>query len=233
MKTLLQIVQEACRDVGEPRPSVVASSPTETPLRMLALLNEAGQQLIKDHDWNVLKTIRTFTPVAAEAQTEPPADYDRLTPNTTIWDITNKRPLIGALSTDKWLQLYVNTISSLDKYWTFVGGVFHILPTPSASDSFVYSYQSKNWVMNSTPVAVSEFSADDDTPRLPDELLKLELIWRWKQKLGLDYAEEMANCGRLKETLISADRGTRITSLSSPWSNRDLPDNYWPGVITG
>lgn len=233
MKTLLEIVQDACKDVGQPRPSLVVSATTETPLRMLRLLNKAGQQLIKDHDWNALTDVETFTPTATQVQSShPPSDYDRMTSQTEMWDINNQRRLVGPLGIPKWLRLVVDAQQSIDKYWTLIGGKINILPVPATTDSFVYSYQSKNWVYASDgSTGKSEFTADDDTPRISDELLTLELIWRWKQSIGIDYGEDMSTCNRMKEMMIAADRGPRTISTSQPFRD-GVPDGFWPGVIT-
>ena len=108
----------------------------------------------------------------------------------------------------------------------------NILPVPATTDSFVYSYQSKEWVYASDGVtSKTEFTLDDDTPRLPDELMTLELIWRWKQSIGIDYGEDMSSCNRMKEMVIAADKGPRILSLSQPFRD-GLPEGFWPGVVT-
>ena len=231
MRTLLQIVQDACRDVGQPRPSVVASATEATSGRMLRLLNKAGQQLIKDHDWSILMNVRSFTPLAAETQVEPPSDYDRITSQSGLWDVNNKRPVVGPIAMEKWLRLTIDNVASIDKYWRLIGSVIHILPAPTATDSFRYSYQSKNWVANASGMPKPNFTADDDYPLIHDELLTLELVWRWKQEIGIDYAEDLANSARLKEVIIAADRGPSILSLSQP-NGGSLPENFWPGVIT-
>jgi len=232
MATLLQIVQDAARDVGQPVPSLVASSNEETPRRMLRLLNKAGQQLIKDHDWSVLMDVETFTPTATQIQSShPPADFDRFTSQTPMWDINNKRPMVGPLSIDKWLRVVVESTQQIDKFWAYINSQVNILPVPATTDSFVYSYQSKNWVLSSAAAPKAAFTADDDTPRLSAELLTLELVWRWKQSIGLDYGEDMATCNRLKETVIAADRGNRVLNLASPTMNA-IPDNLWIGTIT-
>jgi hypothetical protein len=233
MATLLQIVQDACRDVGQPVPALVVSATEETPKRMLRLLNKAGQQLIKDHDWSVLMDVETFTPTATQIQSShPPADFDRFTSQTSMWDVGNKRPMVGPLSLDKWLRVVVDNQQQIDKFWAYIGGKVNVLPVPATTDSFVYAYQSKNWVFASDgTTGKAAFSADDDTPRIASELLILELVWRWKQSIGLDYGEDMASCNRLKETIIAADRGNRILNLASPTRNA-IPDNLWIGTIT-
>jgi len=230
-RTLLQIVKDACSDVGQPRPSVVASSTLETPIRMLRLLNKSGRTLINEIAFNELMTVRTFTAVAAQLQVEPPSDYQRLTPKAALWDVSLKRPAVGPISADNWLNLITNTTTGGDKYWALIGGKFNIYPAPSVTNEFSYSYQSKNWVLSSAAAPKDEFTIDDDTPVIDDELLVLELIWRWKAAIGIDYAEAMQDATRRKEIILANNRATITTQLSDPFHG-SLPDTYWPGVIT-
>lgn len=229
-RTLLQIVQDAADDVGQPVPTIVASATSATPKRMLRLLNKAGIQLMKEIAWNELLTVRTFNAVAAEAQIEPPADYARIAPESSLWDQSLIRPSVGPMSPNQWLALKTNTVTGGDKYWTLLLGKFNIYPAPAITDQFSYAYVSKNWVVNGSTYK-DRFTADDDTPLIDDELLTLELIWRWKAAIGVDYAEDMANATRQKELVIAANRGPAIINLSSPFHG-DLPDGFWPGVVT-
>jgi hypothetical protein len=132
---------------------------------------------------------------------------------------------------NKWLRLVVDSTAGIDHYWTLIGGKINILPVPATTDEFVYSYQSNKWVLNGSSEPKTSFTADDDTPRIPDELLRLELVWRWKQTVGIDYSEDMATCNRMKETMIAADRGPRILELSTPFRG-GVPEGFWPGTIT-
>lgn len=229
-RTLLQIVQDASTDIGLSRPAVVASATLESPIRMLRILNKAGLQLAKEIAWNELLTVRTFTAVAAQAQIEPPSDYGRMAPMSALWDVSLRRPAVGPLPTDKWLDLLTNTTTGGDKYWTLIAGKFNIYPTPAVTDTFTFGYISKNWVVNGS-FYKDRFDDDDDEPIIDAELLTLELIWRWKSAIGLDYAEDMANANRQKEIVVAATRGPRILELSDPFRG-DLPANYWPGVIS-
>lgn len=231
-RTLLQLVQEACSDVGQPRPSVVVSSTVETPIRMLRLINKAGRSLIQEVEFNELLTARTFTAVAAQEQVEPPSDYHRMTPHTEIWDVGMKRPVVGPISGSNWINLTTNTLTGADKYWMFIAGKINIYPAPAVTDDFSYMYQTKNWVVSSTATAKDSFTADDDEPRFDDELLLLELIWRWRAALGIDYAEAMQDAARRKEMVMAANRARVTQQLSDPFQG-ELPDGYWPGRITG
>lgn len=232
-KNMLQIIQDACTDVGQPRPSVVASATDETPRRMLRLLNKAGTQLMREFEWPTLRETETFTATAAEAQTEPSiTDFARLSPQSTIWHVGTQRQVIGPVSMEKWNQLHIFPTSTAQFYWTMLAGRFNIYPAPTVSDQFRYSYVYQKWAK--TPDSVTyklEFDADDDKHDLDDEMLTLELVWRWKQAIGIDYAEDMASCNRYKEVLYAGLRNKDVVNLSDPWQGK-LPEGYWPGTIT-
>lgn len=232
-KNMLQIVQDACTDVGQPRPTVVASSTDETPRRMLRLLNKAGTQLMREFEWPRLRVVETFTAVAQEEQTEPSTtEFARLAPQSTIWHVNTQRQVIGPVSLEKWNQLHVFPVSTAQFYWTIIGLRFSIYPVPTTSDQFTFAYVFQKWTSNAAGTVFGlEFTADDDTHLLDDELLTLELVWRWKQAIGIDYGEDMATCNRYKELLYAGLRNKDVVNLSDPWQGK-LPEGYWPGTIS-
>ncbi len=69
--------------------------------------------------------------------------------------------------------------------------------------------------------------ADTDTTVVPvfEELLVLEIIWRFRQSRGFaQYAEDMATCEREKERAASSDRGTgRIRTEENYQANQPNP----------
>ena len=76
--TMLSIIQDAALHIGIPKPSAVASSTATDAMQLLRLLNAGASQLMKDHHWSKLLKVKTFTGVAAQAQTgQPPANFDR------------------------------------------------------------------------------------------------------------------------------------------------------------
>jgi hypothetical protein len=233
MGTLLSIIQDACYTVGMPAPTVIVSSNNETPKRMLRLINEEGRSLAREHDWSALKQIESFaTDTANREQTaQPPSDFDRFSPTTALWDVANRKPLVGVVSTNAWLRLLVDDVSSVERYWIMLNGKINITPVTGTSDTIYYAYQTKNWVRPASGSDKAEFSLDTDTSLLPDELLKLGLIWRWKHSIGTDYSEDLATYGRQKEMSIAADSGTGEISMTTDFHG-DIPDGYWPGTVT-
>lgn len=232
-KNMLQIIQDACTDVGQPRPAIVASATEETPRRMLRLLNKAGTQLMREFEWPRLRETEVFTAVAAEEQAEPSTtEFARLAPNSTLWHVNSQKRVIGPVSMEEWNQLHIFPTSTAQFYWIMDGRRFSIFPAPTTSDQFRYAYIWQKWAANAAGTVFNlQFTADDDIHLLDDEMLTLELVWRWKQAIGIDYAEDMASANRYKEVLYAGMRNKSIVNLSDPWQGK-LPEGYWPGTIS-
>ena len=105
------------------------------------------------------------------------------------------------------------------------------------ADNFRYlSLQLRQQVLCPPGCAVDDstdkaaFTIDTDLSRLSEELLTLDLVWRWKKAKGLDYAEDLADFERQKEMDIAADRAAQPISTSRAFE--DAPDGWWPGTVT-
>lgn len=233
--SLLTIVQNACDQIqGVTRPSSVAGSLDGGIQQLQRLLNKAGKKLAKRHDWSTLKKTRTFTGIAAQAQTgEPPTGFKKFVAEGRLYNVNTDRPLVGAMSADKFTALTLLDLGGVDFYWTMIDGVINITPTPTTSNSFKYTYISKNWVR---PAGASDdttdkasFDADGDTSLIDEELLTLELVWRWKHAKGFEYAEDMRDAEDEIATAIAQDRAPHVVETARVWD--DLPTNIWPYTI--
>lgn len=233
--TLLSVIQNACDQIqGISRPSEIAASTDPGIQQMLRLLNLGGKALAREHDWNQLVKVRTFTGVAAQAQTgEPPAAFDRFVSEGQIFNTATDRPLIGSNSQNKFNHLTILDLGTIDFYWTLIAGVINITPAPTTSNSFKYAYVSKNWVRpdgNSDDTNdIAAFASDSDASLLNEELHTLDLVWRWKHAKGLEYAEDQQTFEREKQRMIARDRAPHMVSTAKAYDN--LPDNFWPYAI--
>jgi hypothetical protein len=232
--TLLSIVQDAALHIGIPEPAAVASSTATDAQQLLRLLNAGARQLMKDHHWSKLLKVKTFVGVATQAQTgQPPANFDRFAPMTQLWDTDKRLPVRGAISAEKWLLLLAQNVTGSDKYWTMIDGVINITPVPTTSDDFRYTYVSRYFARPTGETVDTNdkaaFSIDTDESRLSEELLTLDLVWRWKKAKQLDYAEDLADFERQKEMDIAADRAAQPVSMAHDVRGGD---GWWPGTIT-
>jgi hypothetical protein len=225
----LTVIQNVTRVLKLPVPSAVVTSTDDSTIQLLGLLNRSGRAMVKRHAWSELSSVITFSGAnASQVQTGyPQADWDRFT--SRIWDTGLKKYLAGPFNPQDWVRLSIDTLGTHDRVWTLLGGVINILPVTATTDTFRYSQVSKYWVNGSTDgVAVV---ADADTFYLPEELLTLDLIWRWKQAKGLDYAEDMMSFELEMEKYIAADRGPKVINTARAFRNDEVLENTWPHTL--
>jgi hypothetical protein len=234
--SLLTTIQRCCRHLGIPVPSAVISN-TDAQVQQLQELSQlAGEEIAAGHEWTALKVVRTFTGTAAQEQPEPPAiniAFKRYAPVAHLWDVNMRRPLVGPLTDDQWMDLITNTTTGVDKYWTILDGKINIYPIPDVADSFRFTYLTKNWIRimgGDRTTDIAEWAHDDDTALIPERLVYLSTVWRFKQAKGLDYGEDMSSFGRALEQEAARDGGPRIIPLSRRRTDPML-DTIWPGAI--
>jgi hypothetical protein len=229
--SLLTILQNAAAVLSLPQPQQTVGSPSLQTQNLLGLAQIGGRALARSHPWQILTVRREFVVATSQPQQigePPPADYDHLIPLQRIWDITRRTWLIGPVSANEWDGLVTKEVTTSPSYWILLGGVLNIWPAPAVGDSFRYSYVSKNWIKPETGPNISRWAASTDVSLLDESLHELDLIWRFKQGKGLDYAEDMQTFEREKEKAIARDRGPREITTTAPI---DMPDNFWPGTI--
>jgi hypothetical protein len=206
--TLLSICQQVADESGVTRPSYIIGNNDLTARRLLAAAKSAGRELaegriraangnvITVHDWSALRKEQTFTTTAS--------DYDYVLDSTgiitdndfqrivkdTIWDRTNNR-WIRFVEPVEW-QNYVSGLITIgiDKIATIRGGQLLIHTTPTSTDTYAFEYISKHWCESSGGTGQTTWAADTDVGVLPDDLLELGTRWRFKEMMGLPYAED-------------------------------------------
>lgn len=225
----ITVIQNVTRVLKLPVPSAVVTSTDDSTIQLLGLLNRSGRAMVKRHAWSELTSVVTFSGAnASQVQTGyPAADWDRFT--SRLWDTSLKKYLAGPFNPADWVRLSIDTLGTHDRVWTMLAGVINILPVTATTDTFRYSQVSKYWVNGSTDgVAVVE---DTDTFYLPEELLTLDLIWRWKQAKGLDYAEDLQTFEIEMEKYIAADRGPKVINTARAFRNDEVLENTWPHTL--
>lgn len=216
--SLLSLIQKVADRVGVTRPTVVVTS-TDIQIRQLyALANEEGAELAKRGPWQALTQEQTFVTVAQAEQTNTPVpdDFDRFIPNS-FYNRTLRRRMIGPITPQEWQA--VQAFPAYNRvYLAFRqrDGAFLITPDPPAGQTIAYEYVSANWAMSSAGQGKPEFTSDDDSSFLDENLLASGIRWRWKQAKGLDYSEDMITHERSVSRALGNDGGATILTMGSP-----------------
>ena len=228
--SLLSVCQEAASQLGLRQPSTIVGSTDLTAQILFRFANQAGKELMRYHDWQdlIVEALVTATASTVQVGALPSEDYDRMVYNPEVWNRTQNRRLAGPAPQRIWQQLQTGLSGGVTGWWRIVRGEFNVYPAPTAGDILAFEYISKRWAESSGGDAQSEFMADTDTALIPEDLLVLELVWRFRQSRGFaQYAEDLATCEREKEKMASRDRGTGRVRVSDNYS----ATSTWPGTI--
>jgi hypothetical protein len=231
--SLLTVVANASGRMGlEPLTSVVANT-NATAQRLYRLANESGRSLTRRFNWQRMTNEQVFVTVAQEEQSgvmiidpatgqpkeDPlhppnpliqdnvlPADFDRVV-NETAYNRSRTRPMDGPLTPQQWQALKSSATPLAFDAYRVRNHKLLIYPAPSAGEHIVFEYVSKNWVItavNPHEATQDEFRLDTDEFLLDEEMLTLDIIWRYRASAGLNYAEAFRSA-----ELVIADRQSR------------------------
>jgi len=215
--TVLTVIQRVCMKIGIARPTAVFSS-TERELQELAeLANVASEAIVEAHDWQALTVEHTFTGDGVADSFAAPADYDRMITDGQLWNSQTNNP-VDALSLNEWLGRETRGFDVYSAY-TILGNEFRIRPTMAVGETCKMLYVKNTCVVGVADGTASNhadcFTADDDEFLLPDRLLRLGIIWRWRESKGLDYAEDMQNYELALAEEVLSEAGSKVLTFGT------------------
>jgi hypothetical protein len=197
--SLISAVNEVADLVSLDRFSAVAGSGSDDAKTMLAMAQQAGEEIAHRVDWQ--KLVRKAT-IAGVPYTMP-ADYHRPVPGAAIVTALGVfvRPITN---TGEWATL--SRVGSSQPYFYRSGGTINVIPT-SAAENATLNYVSGNFVVKVSGTDFRPaFESDDDRPVFNEDLLVRNMVWRWKRQKGLDYVDDLAEFEAMLTSEIKADR---------------------------
>lgn len=233
--SMLTVVNDAQRRLNLSVSSSVAGSSDETAVQMLALLNQAGEEMAEAYPWQVLVKEATFTTVATESQgamsTIAPGFFYIL--NNTIWNRSLRRPVFGALSPNEWQLLKASSVTGPFQQYRIRGDTLRFIPAPPADQTCAFEYVSKNWCTTADGnTEKSAFTLDADVSLLDERLLTLSLVWRFKQAKGLDFTAELTMYETRLGNEMARDGGKPVLDLNGKvqilMPGVMIPQGNWP-----
>lgn len=192
---------------------------------LTALLNRSARNF-SQYEYSGLRTDDTITMTTALSY-DVPTDLRYIVANTMQMQ-DQERYVKFPTSTSEWYYLKSRTISTgIDYKFRFQNGKLFV-ENPQPGEVLQYEYLSENVVLTSGSATGDKprFTADTDTWLLDDDLLILDLKWRYKNEKGIEGFEmdykafkEYEKKHRGKE----AGSGTLYMSGGGDWVN---PEPY-------
>jgi hypothetical protein len=225
--TILSVIQGVADVVGVSRPTAVMASVERAHQELAALANEMAERIRDANDWRLLRTLETYTGDGTTTTFALPDDYARMVLDVEMWASDFRAPICFVSDANDWLQLAERDIESGGGSWTIIGGSVEIDFPPLANlITAKYYYISNLIVAPSVGDNQATFTADTDTFRLDENLLKLAMIWQWKANKGQAYAEDMQNYEARLARRISDDGGRKVLRAGRARLPRDVTVAY-------
>lgn len=208
---ILQIVQSASLSIDVERPQALFSNTDRTSLELGDTVNTAALQILDDYDWQRLIRTATITGDGVETSFPLPDDYSRMVRDASLigpnWRFY---PTQQMQDYNHWLELLNFPIATWEQRWMVFGGNLNVMPIMPVNTPLSYGYISTSIVVGADPTT---FTADTDTFVLDDELLRLSIIWNWKEAKGYDFSADLAKYQERLEKQRFRDVGARQTII--------------------
>lgn len=212
--TILTIVQDVADESQLfERPATLVENLNRETRQALSFLKTISEEYVKYHDWQGLQKEQTFTTDGSESYAfstiVTDGDFDR-TVTETEWDRTNEKK-VRIYTAAEWQELVSGIIATtgINRYARARGDSLIITPDASG-DTLVFEYISKFYAVSSGGTAKATYTADDDTSKVPEPLLKRGLKYYIKSEQGIPAEEDMHRYYDYMDDLAGQDQPAKV-----------------------
>lgn len=232
MAILPALQSAAIRLIGQ-KPATFFGASGTFEMEICDLANEVAQDVAKYQDWQALVRTATVTGDGTATAFDMPADYDRMLSSAQVNEATNWAwGYYRIHDYSSFLELTARGFSPMPGGWIISGGQMHFAPAPALNHSATFPYVTQNWAVGADDAAKPAFTLDSDKYLLPERLLTLGLVWRWRENKKLDFTGDMEAFAKALDEYAAKDGGTRIIRANA---RRGFPGVglAWPWALGG
>lgn len=228
--TILTVIQGAAALCNVAVPTAVVSNVDPDISQMLALAQLEGDESASEIDWRNLKIGMQLTGDGSSTVFALPPDFDRIMPGFALFSSAYPMiPLTGPVTDAALNAMKVFPVKPVRPVWRFIGNGLEVWPALAVNEIVSGEYRSNYWILSvDGSTRKSTFAADGDSCLVPEAVIKLGVVWRWKQAKGLDYAEDFRSWNNARARIAGHDSGNATVEMAGDLS---FPATYWPLVI--
>lgn len=185
-----------------------ARSPNPNDKQVFALACRSARELSK-YKWQALRRVHELTLTEA-TEYDLPSDYRQMV-NDTMWSKGQNRSIDTPTDDVTWSYLQSHSGSTGLRYKARILNNKINVINPTVGDVVRFEYISDYPVTDREGEYKARFDADTDLWLLDDDLLILDLQWRFKKLKGMqDWQEDKAGCETYKKSLQGSDQSAKI-----------------------
>ena len=217
MRTILEICREVADLASVKRPNDLFNANGQQESIFLSVAKSSLDSLLRYGDWQELIKETWFCTTAGKTRyriDEIVSDFYSFMPDT-IYVKDSKEQIIGSVTPQQWMsEKYCSTPDTNVKF-KIQNGCFIFLTEPPCGVKIVFQYRSNNIVWDfKTFEEKNVLSANTDVPIFDEYVVKLDILWRWLKRNGLDYSEEYNEYLRELKKRYGAERATKDICLA-------------------
>ena len=206
--TVLRTVQRVCPKIGLDIPTTVFGSTDRELIELATLANDMAERIAQCHDWQALTVEHSFVGDNVTEAFDFPPCYDRLILNGDVWNSRTNNP-VDALDHNTWLGRETRGFDVYSAY-NILGNQMRCRPILEAGETNTFMFVSRRFAVGVDGNTKVGFNSDDDEFRLPERILRLGMIWQWRESKGLPYAEDMATYEEVLAKEVRSERGAKM-----------------------
>ena len=210
--TFKQIADAVMGELGVAAQDQYFGNTSTQETRLTALANRAIK-ILGQEGYTSLKTLGTITMTSATTY-DLPADFMYLVPDTMNAD-GQWRPINMPVTSQHWYQLQARHGIDGIRYKARIIGDQLEVNSPESGVDLIFEYLTKNVVQSTGSASPDKerFSKDTDTWLLDDDLLIMDLKWRFMQSLNLDWQTPLAELKAYKLRLRGLEGGSQTIQM--------------------
>ena len=188
--------------------------------------NEVATDVAKYQDWQALTTVAELAGDGVTSLFDLPSDYDRQLQYSEVQgDTAWAWGYQGYTDLNAFLFDQSRGFNGYPGGWIIYGGKLRFAPAPTSAA--MYPYATKNYAQAADGTPKPAFTADDDVFVLPERLLTLGLVWRWRENKKLDASGDQEAFIKALDEYAAKDKGSRVHRSSA---RRSYPGTHvaWP-----
>jgi hypothetical protein len=123
--------------------------------------------------------------------------------------------IVGPVRDDDLLAMKAMNTDPPEPIWRLFGDNIEIWPALDSGEVVRYEYRTARWILDNDGVTTkARWTADTDNTLVPERLLVLGLVWRWKQNKGLEYSEAFRSYQFERARAAGRDGGMGIIRMA-------------------
>lgn len=193
--SLLAIVQRAMELCRQTKPTIVYASTDPTVREFFVISQEAGDAE-KDYDaWRKLKVMTgTFTGDGTTTRFSLPAGFDYMMQGNPLWMTNGMKQPLKRVTDEEMMAAKVAAVEFAIPVWRLYQTYIEFYPALNTGEIINYEYRTEQWITSDDGATSREaWEADSDLSLIPDRIIMLSTIWRWKYSKGFTYDEDFRN----------------------------------------